>query len=62
MVREGTGEGEIEEKLTRSESSRYRAVAARANYLGIDRPDLQFAVKETCTEMSAPGASELRRV
>lgn len=35
-------------------SSKYRAVAARANYLGVGRPDLQFAVKEACPGMAAP--------
>ena len=32
----------------------FRAVAARANYLGLDRPDLQFASKELCREMAKP--------
>ena len=32
----------------------FRALAARANYLAQDRPDLQFAAKEVCRFMSAP--------
>lgn len=34
------------EKLGNEESPRYRAVAVRANCLGVHRPDIQFAVKE----------------
>ena len=29
-------------------------VAARCNYLSLDRPDLQYVAKEICWEMSAP--------
>ena len=32
----------------------YRGIAARCNYLAVDRPELQFAVKEACREMSKP--------
>ena len=32
----------------------YRGVAARANYLAADRPDLQHAAKEVCRWMSSP--------
>ena len=43
----------------------YRAIAAICNYLRIDRPDLQFAVKELCRELSKPTEqswSKLKRV
>ncbi len=43
--------GKIEEY---SEQTRYRAISARANYLAIDRPDIQYAVKEICRSMGAP--------
>ena len=36
------------------EATRYRGLAARANFLAIDRPEIQFAVKETCRRMSSP--------
>jgi len=36
------------------EASRFRALAARANYLAADRPDIGFAVKELCRDMAAP--------
>ena len=34
--------------------TKYRALTARCNYLSMDRPDLQYAVKEVCREMSKP--------
>ena len=30
----------------------FRALAARANFLSMDRPDLGFAAKECCRKMS----------
>ena len=43
-----------EKALSESEFTRYRAMAARANYLAADRPDAQYAAKEVCRFMSAP--------
>ena len=40
--------------LNNEESSRFRAMAARANYLSQDRPDIQYATTELCREMSTP--------
>ena len=43
----------------------YRAAAARANYLALDRPELSFAPKELCRRMSSPRQRDmwaLRRV
>ena len=34
--------------------TQYRGVIARCNYMGTDRPDCLFAIKEGCREMSAP--------
>ena len=34
----------------------FRAVAARMNYLGQDRLDVQYGVKEICASMSRPTA------
>ena len=39
---------ENDEELPQSETTNYRAQAARANYLSADRPDIQFAAKEAC--------------
>ena len=33
---------------------KFRSLAARANYLSADRPDIQYRVKELCRDMSAP--------
>ena len=56
---------EWEEELGAKEASLYRAVAARANYLALDRADLQYSVKEICRLMSKPterGMRKLRRL
>ena len=34
------------------EATRYRAMAARANYLAADRTDLLYATKEVCRHMA----------
>jgi hypothetical protein len=35
-------------------ATKFRAIAARANYLGQDRSEIQFSVKELCRAMSCP--------
>ena len=35
-------------------ATEFRGLAARANYLSLDRPDIQFATKEICREMAKP--------
>ena len=47
-------EGENEEELSSEEATRYRGIAARANYLAADRPDLMYAEKELCRGMARP--------
>ena len=47
-------EGENEEELSSEEATRYRGIAARANYLAADRPDIMYAVKELCRGMAKP--------
>ena len=39
---------EEETDLVGAELTRLRAIAARANYLAADRPDIQFSSKEIC--------------
>ena len=56
---EGGGE---EEELSKEEAKHFRKVAARANYLGLDRMDIQFAVKEACREMAKPTVGGLRKL
>ena len=48
------------EPLGPAEVTLYRATAARANYLALDRPDLAFAAKEACRRMSAPTCGDLQ--
>ena len=40
--------------MEESEATRYRAIAARANYLAADRPDIMYSVKEICRGMANP--------
>ena len=40
--------------LSEHDASRYRAMAARANYLAADRTDLMYATKEICRSMATP--------
>ena len=45
----------VEDKpLEVSMFTKFRALAARANYLSADRPDCQYAAKEICRWMSSP--------
>ena len=51
--------------LSEEQGRRYRAVAARSNYLSMDRMDLQFAAKEACRQMAKPrasGAARMKRI
>ena len=52
---EAAGEGELEEeKLQKDEEKAFRSVAARANYMALDIPNIQYPVKEVCRSMAAP--------
>ena len=53
---------EFDEDLNAAEARLYRGVAARLNYMSPDRPDIGHAVKEAARSMSAPKASDLRRL
>ena len=55
-------EGEDEEPLDQSMASKYRALAARANYLVGDRTDLMYAVKEICRSMANPTAGAWKKL
>ena len=52
---------EKEELLTATEAAGYKASMARANYLGSDRPDLQYSVKELRSNMSMPTKADMRK-
>ena len=51
-----------EEPLGPRKTTRFRALAARANYIAQDRADVQFAAKELCREISSPIASSSLRL
>ena len=52
-------------ELSKADSTAFRGLAARLNYLALDRPDLQFAAKEVSKKMARPREadwSKLKRV
>jgi hypothetical protein len=53
-TKEELDDEELNEPLLREDATKFRALAARANYLAQDRLDVQFACKEMCRSMSAP--------
>ena len=55
-------EGENEEELSPEEATRYRGIAARANYLAVDRPDIMYAVKDLCRGMAKPTRAYLHKL
>ena len=52
--KEGKEEEWEKEELGREEAKEFRASAARLNFLGQDRTDIQQACKTICTYMSKP--------
>ena len=56
-LKEDREEIDGDEALPKTEATEFRGVAARANYLSLDCPDLQFPVKECSREMSNPTRS-----
>ena len=51
--------GSVEEEGPRmmGEDKDFRSLVASVNYMSIDQPDLQYACKEACRDMSSPTAS-----
>jgi hypothetical protein len=43
-----------DEELPTQDHKQYRMIAARANYLAMDRPDIQYATKEICRGIAQP--------
>ena len=58
-VKATTEQLERDQDLSHQRQRPYRGVAARANYLSADRPDLQHAAKEVCRWMSTPTETAL---
>ena len=61
-VPDGFDEDRDDPRLDQACGGRYRGVVARANYLSLDRIDLQFASKEACRQMSDPRVSGEARI
>ena len=48
--------------LAGEQATLYGALAARANYLSLDRPDLNYATKELCRGFAAPSVRDLKKL
>lgn len=63
---DGAGAGDEEEdldpRLVGPALVLYQSVAARLNYYALDRPDLQYPVKELMRKMSCPTSSDMIRL
>ena len=44
------------------DAKRYASLAARANYLGLDRPDITFIAKELMRRLSCPDQSDYKKL
>ena len=64
QLHQGQGEGAAgsSEPLDAEAASLYRAGAARANYLALDRADLTYSAKELCRRMSEPTVADLAQL
>ena len=51
-----------EQLLPDADVTFFRGVADGANYLGPDRPDMLYASKEVCREMSKPSVGGLEKM
>ena len=50
-------QGRTDELLDAADTTCYRGLAARLNFLSLDRPDLRYAAMVACTQMAAPTQS-----
>ena len=55
-------ENRDETELEGLEATAYRALGARANFLSIERSDIQYAAKEICRRMSKPRVGDWHRL
>jgi hypothetical protein len=62
-VRERSVEAlECSEQLDAKTKTEFRGLAARANYLSLDRMDIQYATKEACREMAVPTEKSMAKM
>ena len=59
--RDEVTEAQDADLLNPFEATKFRSLGARANYLGLDRPDIQFATKELCRGMAKPSRGGMIR-
>ena len=50
-----------DQSLSLEQATKYRGIVARGNYLGQDRPDMQFAVEELSRRMASPTGVDERK-
>ena len=53
---------ENDQAVDPEEETHFRALAARADYLALDRMDLQYATKEVCRGMAAPTRGHVKKL
>ena len=51
---------EVLEELQGEELAKYQSLSARLNYLALDRPDIQYGVKELMWKMSKPNIEDVK--
>ena len=51
-----------DDPMTSESATKYRGLAARLNFLAMDRSDLQYAAKECCKKMASPIMSDWSRL
>ena len=58
---EGSGNADkVGGDLSKEEETLFRSVAAQANYLAQDRPDIAYATQEVCRHMASPTAGAMK--
>ena len=55
-------EADNEKPLSAHDATKFRGLAARANYLAADRTDVMYSVKEICRQMAAPTVGSLKKL
>jgi hypothetical protein len=55
-------QSEDPQPLEAAECTQFRALAARANYLAQDAPELQYAAKEVCRDMARPNFDSWKKL
>ena len=50
----GNGLSDNDVEMSAEEAKQYRSMVARANYLGLDRPDIQFRSRASCKRVPKP--------